>query len=302
MKKFQNKKNIFAALIVIVFVALIPIIQSCSNNDVDSSKEIQSSAQLNSSEKNEIINSTEFAEFVNANVELVSALRKIDSITKDLKTLRQIKTGVTPNGVSYRVYPFNIDQSLQKAVLLKSAALQKKYPEFKSFNYGNIKDLMKDAIVKSAPIKKIFCSKGVFAMKKQNVRQKAGQYEGNGMWYYDQAWEGQVYASIYSAGTQNESSGYVLANGTAVVYINPNGQHGEGSYPSPMTYGCVNGTDVSIYKGQNIVETFHVQFNGSNPSATDKNSQSIYYPNCAMVILYNGSAYYYYYNNGAQTK
>src|ERR1035437_10144972 len=162
--KFINKKIVFAVTALFI-VSLMPFIQSCSNNnELEGTEKTQSNVELTASEKTEIINSTEFEEFVSVNIELVSALRRVDSIAKDLKTSRQIKTQVLPNGVSYKVYPFDIDQNLQKAVSLKSAALQKKYPKFKNLNYGNIKDIMKDAIVKSTSIKEIFHLKGVFAI------------------------------------------------------------------------------------------------------------------------------------------
>lgn len=65
---------------------------------------------------------------------------------------------------------------------------------------------------------------------------------------------------------------------------------------------CCDGVyDAAMYNGDEIIATFHTQFNGSGSSDTDKYSQLYSYPNASMIILYYGHLYCYEYKNGYYT-
>jgi len=303
MRIIKVKKVMFAGLTV-VLVLISGTFQSCSN-EMDAAQCLDKSLQTTSKiekakslNKDELISSREFEEWIEVNIELISTFRKLDSIPKNKNLRKDERTGIAKNGnIYYHVSSCEENRTVQKA-LLKSNELLDKFPNLTNLNYNDLKSLILEAVSKSHLIRKVLLDKGLISKKKQNVRQKTGVYEGNGVYVYDNLDEAYLNAMFYSMIYNNECSGYVLANGTAVLYINPNGQHGDGSYPGPIQYGCQNNVDVAIYNGQNILATYHTHFNGSNWSSTDNTSQYTYFPSSPMIILYGGSAYYYNYSNG----
>lgn len=293
--KFINKKILFAVTALFI-IALIPFIQSCSNNnELEGTEKIESSVELTASEKIDIINSKEFTEYTEANIEVASMFQKLDSTSKSKKN---IKMGITPDGVKYKTYPFTVDKRLFDNAILKGIALHKKFPTLEKISYIEMKSLARETILKSSSIRQKLITKGLIS-KRQNVRMKVEPSEG--ITTYSTAWEAQLYASMYSLVTQNECSGYVFGDGSALLYINPNATHGSTSYPLPIYNQTLAGYDITIYDGKVVQSTIHTQFNSSvfsTPSTTgstgdDRSVQSISYPNSSLIILYNGGVYEY---------
>lgn len=132
----------------------------------------------------------------------------------------------------------------------------------------------------------------------RNVRQKSSSNEG--VTTYSTAWEAFLYAVLYSNITQNECSGYVFGDGSALLYLNPNSTNSSTSYPFPVYNQNLGGIDITIYNGNVVQSTFHTHPYWSTElfSDPDNNVQSNYFPNSSLIIIYNGSAYEYYYENG----
>lgn len=298
--KFTYKKILFAVTALFI-IALIPFIQSCSNNnELEGTEKIESSVELTASEKNEIINSTEFEEYVKANIEVTSVFLKISSLPKNPDTKGIVKTGIAPNGATYKQYPFVVDERLIETASQKFTELNKTFPSLKNCKLESIKSLIKESSLKSKTINKLFLEKGLISTKAKNVRQKTGYYEGNGIFSFADPAEAFFVAMAYSRSPANdECTGYLLNNGTAILYINPNGSHSEGVYPAPTSINCCDGVyDAAMYNGDEIIATFHTQFNGSCSSGPDEYSQLHSYPNAGLIILYQGHLYYYGYTNG----
>lgn len=298
--KFINKKIVFAVTALFI-IALMPFIQSCSNNnELESTEKAQTNVELTASKKNEIINSTEFEEYIRANVEIASVFLKISSLPQKTNAESNIKTGIAANGATYKQYPFVVDERLIETASQKFTKLNKAFPSLKNCKLESIKSLIKESSLKSKTINKLLLEKGLISNKPKNVRRKIGIYEGNGIFSFDDPLEAMIVGMAYSRSSANdECSGYLLNNGTAILYINPNGSHGSGVYPAPTSVNCCDGMyDVAMYNGNEIIATYHTQFNGSCSSAPDEYSQSHSFPNAGLIILYQGHLYYYGYTNG----
>lgn len=190
--KFTNKKILFAVTALFI-VALMPFIQSCSNNnELEDPEKTQNNVELTASEKTDIINSKEFTEYTEANIEVASMFQKLDSASKSKKN---IKVGVTPDGVKYKTYPFTVDKNLFDVARVKGDALHKKFPTLMKISYNEMKGLVSETILKSSSIRQKLMTKGLIS-KRQNVRMKAEPTEG--ITTYSNDWEAKLYASMYS--------------------------------------------------------------------------------------------------------
>jgi proteasome lid subunit RPN8/RPN11 len=256
--------------------------------------------KVKSKNNDKVIKSIEFEEFIQANIELLNAFKKLDSIPKYKHLRNNEQDGITFDGRKYKKVSINKEMKLFQHVLFKRDVVIKKFPKLTNTSRNEIKCLMLEAVSKSEVIKKKFLENGLINKKKQNVRQKVGVYEGNGIYAFDDVNEAFLNAMFYSMISGTECAGYVLANGTAVLYINPNGQETSGSYPVPFRFECNSNVGVAIYYGQEVITTYHTHPDGStsNYSTTDNISQIQHFQDCPMIILYEGAAYYYNYNNG----
>ena len=301
-------KNVILAALAVMIVFCLGVFQSCSN-EMDAAlglekqknaAEVTSEIELNSSERAEIINSIVFEEYIKANIELTSVLLKIQSLPKDPSGNKNIESHVAANGAMYKKYPFKVDESLIAATSRSFTKLNETFPLLKKCKLETIKSLIKEASLKSKNINKLLLEKGFRYKKSKNVRQKIGIYEGNGIFAFDDPLEAMFVAMTYSRSVANdECSGFLLNNGTAILYINPNGSHSAGVYPAPSSIICCDGVyDAAMYNGDEIIATFHTHFNGSCSSGPDEYSQLYSYPNAAMIILYDEHIYYYEYENG----
>lgn len=270
--KFTNKKIVFTVTALFI-VALMPFIQSCSNNnELESTEKTQTNVELTASEKTDIINSTEFKEFVDANIE-IAVLMKSSKASK----------------IEY-------DYSQVKNMLKKINTLNDRFPLTKKIGRDGMKNLMIDAILKSKSLKQKYLSKGFISTNKTNVRQKANATESTDLHFNDPA-DAFLFANIWAYCTQTECCGFVLENGAAVLFIDPNATKGSASTPG-FQWGSQNGCLVALYSGSAITETFHVQFNSWNYSPEDIAAHELCFPNAKMTIFYNGSAYEYQFTNG----
>ncbi len=209
-----------------------------------------------------------------------------------------MKTGVSPEGATYRTCPFKINQSLLKNVSAKRAVFLKKYPSFKTYGMESKKELIKKTMVGSKPINELLFKKGLNIKEQQLLRLKSGSVEGSVTYTYDDYMNALMDAMCYSYENQLECSGYVFADGTAVLYINSNATPSSSSYPGPVYNYCIDGADVTVYNGNVVESTYHTHFNSERFSNTDYNTQSNYYPNSNLIILYNDFIYEYTYEYG----
>jgi hypothetical protein len=302
--KFTYKKILFAVTALFI-IALIPFIQSCSNNnELEGTEKIESSVELTASEKIDIINSKEFTEYTEANIEVASMFQKLDSASKSKKN---IKVGVNPYGVKYKTYPFTVNKNLFDVARVKGDALHKKFPTLMKISYNEMKGLVSETILKSSSIRQKLITKGLIS-KRQNVRQKIGINEGNGVFVFTDASEAMYCAMLFTSGSNpKECGGYVFGDGTAILYFYPGATNASSQLPGPISANCEGGVDVSYYNGQQIQSTFHVQFNASYPSSevtngigqpNDLTTQSNYFPNCSLIILYQNQVYEYCFEDG----
>lgn len=293
MKIFKSKKVILAALAVMIVFA-IGAFQSCSNDEnTPMSKSFEATdnetIELSITDKTAIINSSEFAEFTEASIEIASILQKLDSASKSGKSN---KMGITPNGVKYKTYPFVVDKSLFDVARVKGDALHKRFPTLKKISRTEMKGLVSETIQKSKSIRQMIIAKGLI-VKTQNVRQKIGINEGNGVFFFTDSEEAILAAMVFSGFNQKECSGFIMKNGTAFLYINPTATRGSTIYPGPISRNNNGEITISFYNGQVIESTFHTHFNVSYMSGVDLKSQSIYFPNSTLMILYNYQVYEY---------
>lgn len=302
MKK--NNNYYFTLLNAMFLLALLAIIYSCSNNEPVSSNKINT--ELTIIEKNEIVNSTEFEEYIEINIKLYVELNKLTSLSKNLKTGEYIKTCVAPNGQSYKTFPTNIAIKLFEIFTTKSEALNKKYPLFKKTTYNEMIKMVNQKVLGSESLNKILVKEGIVSIKSQNIRQKTGGVEDNNTQTFNNSWEAFLHAIMYSMISQNECSGFVLADGSVILFINPDATHGSTSYPVGTYVNQIPGFQVTFYNGQIVVATFHTHFNSSlfstssttGSNGNDQSVQSNNFPNSSLIILYNGNAYQYNFQYG----
>jgi hypothetical protein len=303
MKIIKIKKVILAVVTAVIMI--IGTLQSCSS-EMDASKgfeadinSISTIGKVKSKNNDKLIKSIEFEEFILANIELLNAFKKLDSIPKYKHLRNNEQDGITFDGRKYKKVSINKEMKIFQHVLLKKDIVMKKFPELKNISRNEMKCLILEAVSKSEVIKKKFHENGLINKKKQNVRQKIGVYEGGGIYAYDDVNEAFLNAMFYSMISGNECAGFLLENGTAILYINQNGNNTSGSYPA-ATFSCVNNVGVATYNGQQVIATYHTHpdFTSGQYSNTDANSQINYFQDSPMIILYNGAAYYYNFNNG----
>lgn len=301
--EFMNKKIVSTILSAVLIVGTF---QSC-NSDIDATQGLEKgmnstslSFDLNSSERADIINSIEFEEYVKATAELASVYQKLFSTLKDPNLVKNSKKGVTPEGVNYITYPFIIDKNTINLVKLKTASLQKKYPTFGNLSTANMKKLMNEALL-IGKINKIFREKRLIKKVKNNVRRKVLSNEGSGIMTFDSIEEAYATAMWYSFLNGVECAGFQLADGSAVLYLDPDATHSGTSYPG-FQAACnsddFGNVSVAIYDGQQITGTYHTHLDNYNWAPQDDYVQSTYFQDQPGTILYNGSAYTYNYSNG----
>jgi hypothetical protein len=256
--------------------------------------------ETNSTNTMDITKSVEFEEYIAANIELVSAFQRAKVILKDKNVSSPVRIGVSPEGITYRTFPFKINQNLLKNVTTKSKVFLKKYPFYKNYNKLNKKEMIITAITSSKKLNDRLYSKGIDINTKQLVRLKSGGMEDGlcGIYNYSDYINALSDAMCYSDTYLDECSGYVFSDGTAVLFINFNATHSSSSYPGPVVNYCIDGADVSVYNGNVIESTYHTHFNSERFSGTDYNTQSNYFPNSTLIILYNDNIYEYNYEYG----
>ncbi len=185
-----------------------------------------------------------------------------------------------------------------KNVYVKRDALLKKHPGYKYFSIENKKDLINKTILSSNKLKDSFYQNGINLENQPLMRLKSGTLEP-GAYLYLNPFDAFEAAMAFACDTDFECSGYVTSDGTAILYISPNGSHSSAQYcPDINTNG-----NVSTYDGRTISATFHTHFNGSGYSTPENTSSSTgnndlttqqNYFNCSdIIILYQNDIYVY---------
>lgn len=310
MKKYKTNKMILVAFAtVIIGLAL----QSC-DSELDAPQFIEeptivqtiNNVQLNDIEINKIKKSNEFEEYIEANIELYFSIMKVDSCMKNTKST--IDYIISKDGKRIKKKSCTVDNFIINDSKIKTIKLIEKFPEIKKLDKTQFVTLIRSTIIQSEKLQKLIAEKQLVSNSKRNVRQKTASYEG-GTTTYSTAWEAFLYASLYSNITQNECSGYVFGDGSALLYINPNATNGSTSYPMPVYNQTLGGIDITIYNGNVVQSTFHTHpfWSSSNFSTietvpygtgNDYSVQSTYFPNSSLIIIYNGEAYEYQFENG----
>jgi len=294
--KFINKKILFAVTALFI-IALMPFIQSCSNNnELEGTEKIESSVELTASEKNEIINSSEFKEYVDANIE-IAALMKSLKVAQQNSSKVKSNVGRTPlDGKAYKASPFDYDYDKFKLMIKKVKALGEKFPSAKKMNQTEMKSLILESISKSKEFQQKMIANGLISLKRKNVRQKTTAENVYLNWNNKE--DAYLFTNLWAFATQKECAGFVMADGTAVVYIDPCATRTSCDYPT-FKWEDPNGNGlVAFYNGSQITETFHVHFKSYNYSSTDSQGQELCFPNATMTIFYRGYPYTYNYTNG----
>lgn len=303
MKIFKTNKMILVAFAAMVIIA--GALQSC-NSEMDAPQGVEkqtventiNNVILNDIERNKIKKSNEFEEYIEANIELYSSVLKVDSCLKNTKSTLDYVISI--DGKKIKKKSCSLDNYIINDSKNKTIKLIEKFPEIKKLGKIQFVALIRSTIIQSEKLQKLIAGKKLGSNSKRNVRQKTSAYEG-GTTTYNSAWEAFLYASLYSNLTQNECSGYVFGDGSALLYINPNATHGSTSYPLPVYNQTLGGIDITIYDGNVVQSTFHTQFNSpvfSTPTTTgatgnDQSAQSNYFPNSSLIIIYQGTAYEY---------
>lgn len=273
------------ALVSITFIILI--FQGCKKEE----------EEPNSSNMEAIMNSNEFEEYITASFELYSVYQNANSMLKDTKFVKMMKVGITSDGITYKTFPFKIDQNLLKNVSNTREALLKKYPSFKYYSNENKKYLVNNTLMSSRKLNDYLYKKGIDLENHQLVRLKSDCVEGPGTYTYTNPTAAFTDAMDWSADFDKECSGYVFSDGSCVLFINGNATHSGTSYP-----GCPEtGTQATTYNGKVIESTFHTHFNGStysdpetNPTGpNDLSVQEAMFPHANIIILYQNQAYVY---------
>lgn len=300
--KFTYKKILFAVTALFI-IALIPFIQSCSNNnELEGTEKIQSSVELTASEKTEIINSTEFKEFVDANIEIAALVKSLKESQKTSSKVKSETQRTTSEGKSYKSYPCKYDYVKVQHMISKINAFNERFPSIKKVSSKTIINLMSETVAKSIEFQKQMLTRGLISQKKsQNVRQKLPPNEStNESAYiatYNSANEAFSSATLYSFTVEKECTGFILSDGTFVVFFDPGATYTTSSYPT-FQFQCKDGVGFAYYQGKQIVGTFHTHPNNAYWGGQDPIGQTNYFQDYPGTILYNGNAYTFTYNNG----
>ena len=205
---FTKYYSVIIWLIIIVPCSII--FQGCEKED------------YYSTDKDEIINSIEFEEFIAANIELVSAFQNASAMFKDDNNRKRMKIGVSPEGSTYRSLPFEMDENLLINFSTRKKDFMEKFPSFKTYEPESKKELIQEAMVISKPINKLLLKKGVNLKDQQLLRLKSGGVESSGLYTYSGYINALMYAMDWAYENQVECSGFLFAGGGAILYINPN--------------------------------------------------------------------------------
>lgn len=302
--KFINKKILFA-ITALFTVALMPFIQSCSsNNEFDDTEKIQNNVELSASEKNEIINSTEFKDFVDANIEIAAIVKQLTE-AQQTSSKTKATAGIMTNSKSNKSYKCEYDYEKIKIIIGKVKAFKEKFPFFEKASKNNTKKLIIESIINSKELCQKIVTIGLVSKKITNTRLKTppenynflngGEY---GFWNLNSALE---HCTIWGYITNKECAGFILDTGEVVVCFDWNSTNDTSRYPvggqAYPEYG------VAFYNGHFVVATFHIHFNSSQPSnpyntsqingVSDISTQQTYFPNMPMMIYYQGQSYWY---------
>lgn len=292
MKLKIKTSDILNFLIIKIFsiISFILILQGCGNEIIDTNN----SDLINS----EILNSREFEDLIIANVDLFSAASKAISAMEDSSFIKKMKVGNTPEGIPYRYASFSVNPTLTKNISAKKQAFLAKYPSYRNFSEAQRKNYVKKALYNSSKLMDYIAVKVCGNKRSTLLRLKSGLTEG--IYTYSNLMEGFTAAMDYSCESQLECGGYVLADGRVILSIQADATHSHQDYPDAnVTYVCnSDGTQTAYYEGYPIAKTFHSHFNGSSFSSLDNQTQSNYYPDIPMVVLYNNSIYEYNYMYG----
>ncbi len=277
---FTKYYSVIIWLIIIVPCSII--FQGCEKED------------YYSTDKDEIINSIEFEEFIAANMELFSVLEQAKSMIKNPEIKNTMKTVELEQGAIVRTLQFKTEQNLLKDVLTKGEVFLKKYPSYRTYRMEVKKELVLEAINVSMPINKLMFQEGL------SVRLKSGNIESGSSGHdYSGFWNAFNYVLDYMDANGVEIGGYIFQGGGALIYPSPNATSTTWQAPGPVfLVEDSNGAYVSIYNNQAIQATFHTHPNSSIPSPTDIYSMMTCFPNCDLIILYNCNAYVYTFEYG----
>jgi len=122
MKIFKTNKMILVAFAAMVIIGAL---QSC-NSEMDSPQGVESNTnsistlvKVKPKYNDKVIKSIEFEEFIQANIELLNALKKLDSIPKYKNLRTNEQDGIAFDGREYKKVSINKEMKLFQNVLLK---------------------------------------------------------------------------------------------------------------------------------------------------------------------------------------
>ncbi|NMB97194.1 MAG: hypothetical protein GYA02_11390 [Clostridiaceae bacterium] len=262
------------------------IIQSCEKEIFEQSLETD-----------ELYNSEEFREYLSANIDLFNEYKKAHNKTIAVKGKNGTLVLSTKNVRISLVSTYSIDSKLLINLASKREQLIAKYPSYINFIEKGKKLAIKETILSSENLSKRLLGKNNIS-NYNLVRLKSLPIEGSGTYSYDDYLDAFIDAMCYSDTAGVECGGFVFEDGTAILYISPYATSNSGRLPVPGMYCDENGMDISFYNGNVIESTYHTHPDHFYFSGTDNNTQSQYFPNSDLIILYNDSAYVYHYEYG----
>lgn len=272
-------KKLSAITWLMVFVVSSFIFQGCEKDDHFSP------------EKNAIIKSTEFEDFIAANMALFSAIEQAKAFKNNPENMDTAETIELEQGVIVRSMQFKTEKDLLKNALEKGEVFLKKHPSFSTYREEEVKDLVFETLATSMPLNEFMFQENLM------VRLKSGNIEAGSSGHdYSGFWNAFNYVINYMATNGAEAGGYIYQGGGALIYLNPHATANNWGAPGPITIT----NDVSYYNGNAIQATFHTHnHSGSHLFSTkDFNSMRNHFPNCDLIILYNSNAYVYSFSYG----
>lgn len=276
MKLFRKSNLLRRPLTVFCIFSILAIV-GCENSFFDNNVNL-----------NEISSSEEFKEYMTASFDLYLAKEKL---------IRNCNTLAEKDGNQHTAPKKNrtsLSYELLKNVSEARMNLISRFPSYTALKKEDKMQLASMAVEESDEIIKkypdLFTQELTPAVRLKSTTEN-NQYETH---YSD--WSDAFAAAIdYSESAGVECSGYLFADGSAILYLDPNAEYQCTGFPTPIDIGAGS---VTLYNGQIIDATFHTHPNTPNFSGSDNDAQSNYFPNCDMYILYGGNSYYYHYEDG----